>query len=85
MIAGHKKALVEEYHETGTIDRRRMRSLGAVQSECGSCSNKEGGMMSRYSRIMNRAIQEIETDIGEAAVKLSKNPAGAAMIIDDEE
>jgi uncharacterized protein RhaS with RHS repeats len=54
MIAGHKKALVEEYYETGTIDKARMRSVEAVQSECTSCSAQEGGMMSQFSKRMKQ-------------------------------
>jgi len=50
MIAGHKKALVQEYCESGTIDRDRMRSVESVQPECASCSAKEGADMSRYSK-----------------------------------
>ena len=33
MVAGHKKALVEEHYETGTIDQARMRTSDAVQPE----------------------------------------------------
>ena len=51
-VAGHKKALVEEYYETGTIDQQRMRSLDAVRPECPTCSAREGAEMSRYSRKM---------------------------------
>ncbi|CAN7593134.1 DUF6531 domain-containing protein [Variovorax sp. LjRoot175] len=53
-IAGHKGALVKEYYETGTIDKERMRSLDAVQSECPTCSAREGADMSRYSREQKR-------------------------------
>jgi RHS repeat-associated protein len=49
-VAGHKKALVEEYYETGTIDKKRMRSLDAIQPECPTCSAKEGADMARFSR-----------------------------------
>lgn len=49
-VAGHKKALVEEYYETGSIDKKRMRSLDAIQPECPTCSAKEGADMARYSR-----------------------------------
>ena len=57
-VAGHKKALVQEYHETGTIDKQRMREVDAVQSECPKCSNLEGATMSRYSREMNKQFEE---------------------------
>ncbi len=50
MVAGHKKALVKEHYETGTIDKKRMRSKEAVQPECQTCSAKEGAEMSKYSK-----------------------------------
>jgi hypothetical protein len=56
MVAGHRKALVEEYYETGTINKARMRSLEAVQSECPTCSAREGGLMSQFSRQMKRLL-----------------------------
>ena len=55
-VAGHKKALVQEHHETGSIDKANMRSLGAIQPECPTCSAKEGLEMSRYSREMNKTL-----------------------------
>ena len=51
-VAGHNKALVEEYYETGRIDKDRMRSIDAVRPECPTCSAKEGAEMSQYSRRM---------------------------------
>jgi RHS repeat-associated protein len=50
MVAGHKKALVKEHYETGTIDKSKMRNKDAVQPECTNCSTKEGGEMSKYSK-----------------------------------
>ncbi len=50
MIADHKQPLVKEYYETGTIDKVRMRSKDAVQSQCPRCSNEQGGKMSAYSK-----------------------------------
>ena len=55
-VAGHKKALVEEYYETGGIDRARMRSLDAVQPECPTCSASEGGRMSHFSKKMKDSL-----------------------------
>jgi hypothetical protein len=55
-VAGHKKALVEEYYETGTIDQQRMRSLDAVRPECPTCSAREGAEMQRYSREMKEKL-----------------------------
>lgn len=55
-VAGHKKALVQEYYETGGINKQRMRSLEAIQSECPTCSAREGAEMSRYSRQMKEDL-----------------------------
>lgn len=56
MVAGHKKALVVEHYETGTIDRAQMRSVEAVQSECPTCSAREGGLMAQFSRRMKQVF-----------------------------
>lgn len=56
-VAGHKTALVREYHQTGTIDKAKMRSTDAVQPECRTCSAREGAEMSRYSREMNKQFE----------------------------
>ena len=57
-VAGHKEPLVKEYHETGTIDKTRMRDVDSVQPECPTCSAREGAEMSRYSKGMNRQFDE---------------------------
>jgi hypothetical protein len=49
-VADHRKKLVEEYYETGAIDKQKMRSLDAVQSQCPSCSARQGAEAARYSR-----------------------------------
>jgi hypothetical protein len=49
-VADHKKPLVQEYYETGTIDKATMRSLDAVQPQCPTCSAKQGAEMSQYSK-----------------------------------
>lgn len=49
-FADHKKPLVKEFYETGTIDKIEMRSLDAVQPQCRTCSSRQGAEMSRYSR-----------------------------------
>ena len=56
-VAGHKEALVKEWHGTGTIDKVKMRSIDAVQPECPTCSSQEGAEMSRFSRSMNETIE----------------------------
>ena len=54
MYADHKKPLVVEYYETGSIDRNNMRSLEAVQPHCPTCSSKQGGKLSQYSKEQRR-------------------------------
>jgi hypothetical protein len=49
-IADHKKPLVEEYYETGTIDTVRMRDVDAVQPQCPTCSVKQGANLSKFSK-----------------------------------
>jgi RHS repeat-associated protein len=49
-FADHKKPLVKEYYETGTIDKEKMRSLDAVQPQCQSCSGKQGAELKSYSQ-----------------------------------
>ena len=50
MVADHKKPLVEEYYETGTVDTARMRDVDAVQPQCPGCSTSQGGRLSHYSK-----------------------------------
>jgi hypothetical protein len=56
MVADHKKPLVKEYYETGTIDKKKMRSVDAVQPQCPTCSAKQGADMSRYSKEQKKAL-----------------------------
>ncbi|WP_296151664.1 RHS repeat-associated core domain-containing protein [uncultured Flavobacterium sp.] len=58
MVANHITPLVEEHYTTGTINIQKMRSLEAVNSQCTTCSNKQGGKMSQYSKQMKRIINE---------------------------
>ncbi|QRY55551.1 DUF6443 domain-containing protein [Sphingobacterium siyangense] len=57
MVANHKKALVEEHYTTGKIDLKKMRSLNAVNSHCLTCSRKQGGVLSNYSKKMKKIIK----------------------------
>ncbi|HFC3401876.1 TPA: polymorphic toxin MafB class 1, partial [Neisseria gonorrhoeae] len=56
MIADHKKPLVVEYYETGTIDKSKMRAIESVQPQCPTCSAKQGGRLSRYSKEQKRKL-----------------------------
>jgi hypothetical protein len=57
MVANHKKALVEEYYQTGKIDKMKMRATGSVNSHCPTCSAKSGGRLSHYSKQMKAKLK----------------------------
>jgi RHS repeat-associated protein len=50
--ANHKQPLVEEYYQTGAIDQAKMRSVNAVEPHCPTCSAREGGFLSHFSKTM---------------------------------
>lgn len=50
--ANHRQPLVKEHYETGSIDLARMRKLDSVGSHCPTCSARQGGYLSHYSREM---------------------------------
>jgi hypothetical protein len=50
--ANHKEPLVREYYRTGSIDQAKMRSLEAVEPHCPTCSAREGGFLSSFSKKM---------------------------------
>ena len=52
MVADHKTPLVKEYYQTGQIDKTKMRDVSSVQPQCRKCSNKQGGLLSQFSKIM---------------------------------
>lgn len=56
--ANHKKPLVKEYYETGTIDKKKMRDVKSVNAHCKTCSSKEGGRMSGFSKEMKKKIEK---------------------------
>ncbi len=56
MVADHKKPLVEEHYETGTINKERMRAIESVQPQCPTCSAKQGARLSKYSREQKRKL-----------------------------
>ncbi|WP_343642335.1 DUF6443 domain-containing protein [Chryseobacterium sp.] len=55
-VADHKKPLVEEHYQTGTIDKIKMRSTSAVQPQCYSCSAEQAAKMRKYSMEMKKII-----------------------------
>ena len=52
MVADHKDALVVEHYRTGTNDVAHQSSVAAVQLHCPSCSRKQGGQASAFSKCM---------------------------------
>lgn len=49
-MADHKKPLVQEYYETGKINKEKMRAVNAVQPQCPTCSARQGAKMANYSK-----------------------------------
>lgn len=60
MYADHKRELVKEHYQTGTIDKANMKAIEAVQPHCSTCSAKQGGTMSAYSKAMKAIIEARE-------------------------
>ena len=58
MIADHIEPLVIEYYSTGRINLQNMRSLGAVQAQCPTCSSAQGAALRSYSIGVNRYLTE---------------------------
>ncbi|MDK2127073.1 RHS repeat-associated core domain-containing protein, partial [Parachitinimonas caeni] len=56
MVADHKDALTVEYYRTGQNDVAHQSSVAAVQSHCPTCSRKQGGYASKFSRCMKRKL-----------------------------
>ena len=56
MVADHKKELVKEHYETGTIDKTKMRDVNSVQPQCPTCSAKQGAEMSKYSKEQKKKL-----------------------------
>ncbi len=54
--ADHIEPLVTEYYRTGTIDLAKMRSVEAVQPQCATCSARQGGFLSGFSKMMKDAF-----------------------------
>jgi RHS repeat-associated protein len=55
-VADHVYPLVKEWYETGDIDLDYMRSLEAIQPMCPTCSARQGGQLSWYSRMMKEVF-----------------------------
>ena len=48
--ADHMDPLVNQYYRTGTINKTRMKDPRSVQPQCPTCSNRQGGKKSSYSK-----------------------------------
>lgn len=58
MIPDHINPLVKEHYENGKIDINKMRDVNSVQPQCPTCSAKQGGKLSQYSKMIKRLINE---------------------------
>ena len=56
MFADHKTPLVTQYYTTGKIDVQAARSTSAVQPQCASCSAKQGGILSAFSKTVKSIL-----------------------------
>jgi RHS repeat-associated protein len=55
MNADHVQPLVEEFYQNeGQIDLERMKSVEAVQPQCPTCSNRQGGFLAGFARAMKK-------------------------------
>ncbi len=59
MVANHKESLVEEHYKTGSVDTTAMRDLNAVDAHCLTCSAKQGGFLSEFSKEMKQLLKEL--------------------------
>lgn len=57
MVADHKLPLVKEYYSTGKINTNNMKSIKAVQPQCMGCSQKQGGLLSNFSKTIKKALK----------------------------
>jgi RHS repeat-associated protein len=67
MYADHKTPLVVEQLKKGKIDRARMKSVDAVQSQCPTCSSRQGQYLKTWSQ-----AQRKKTSVGTPPVKGEK-------------
>ncbi|MBV4358902.1 LamG-like jellyroll fold domain-containing protein [Pinibacter aurantiacus] len=56
-VADHIEPLAIEHISTGTIDKKKMRSLGAVQSQCENCSSDQSAAVRKASQQANKVIK----------------------------
>jgi hypothetical protein len=51
-VADHKKPLVVEHYETGSVDVAKQSTVEAVQPHCPTCSSQQGAQLAAFSRRM---------------------------------
>jgi RHS repeat-associated protein len=61
-VADHKTPLAVEHLSTGTVNKVQMRSLSAVQSQCKTCSSKQGGQLRQVTQKANKTIKNNTND-----------------------
>jgi RHS repeat-associated protein len=57
-VADHKTPLAIEHISTGTIDKKKMRSVDAVQSQCEGCSLDQSSKVRKASQQANQIIKK---------------------------
>jgi filamentous hemagglutinin len=51
-VADHKDPLVVQHYREGKVNVEQQRQVEAVQPHCQTCSARQGGMLSNFSRVM---------------------------------
>lgn len=75
-VAGHKEALVQEYYRTGKIDKTKMREVSSIRPECPTCSAKEGGWMSQFSKYVKQLLGFDDDQPANAGLPEIRRPSG---------
>ncbi len=57
-VADHKTPLAIEHITTGTVDKKKMRSLNATQPQCNSCSLDQSVKVRAASKAANKIIKD---------------------------
>jgi filamentous hemagglutinin len=52
--ANHKDPLVVQHYRDGKVNTSTMRSTNAVEPQCPTCSNQQGGTLSNFSKKMKK-------------------------------
>jgi RHS repeat-associated protein len=59
MRANHKDALVEQHYRDGSVNTATMHDVNAVGPHCTTCSARQGGFLSAFSKKMKEVLKSI--------------------------